>query len=101
MTSKDEALEPLRILRQRIQKDVADAQNVEMVSCAFMIGDEEGDPDVAQVVFALTKDSLKDAAELEKQRINDEFERMMAGEAFIDKATDLSDDPLDLWDEDD
>lgn len=100
MSAKDEAARPFRIIRQRLQKDVADKLNVDLTSCAFMIGDEDGDPDVVQVVFALTKDSLKDAKELEQKRINDEFERMMAGETFIDKAADLDADELDLWEED-
>lgn len=99
MTDRQEALDPLRRLRSRLQ-ELADKLHVELNNVAFMPGPDPGDPDVVQVVFMLTPDALKTQAELEAKRIDDEFARIIAGNDIIDKAKESYDpDDLDLWDD--
>lgn len=101
MGKKDEAMDPLRTLRKRLQ-EMSDGLNVNLENVAFMVGQDEGDPDIIQAVFIITPESLKTQAELEDARIDKEFERMMSGEDFMDKAKEtLASDDLDLdWDDD-
>lgn len=100
MTSKDESLGPLKVLRKRLQ-EMADELKIELNSLAFMVGDEGDSSDVAQVVFILTPEALKSAEELEQARYDEEFQRMMAGDTVIEKAQDtIKGDSLDLWEDD-
>lgn len=95
MTSKEESLGPLRVLKQRLQ-ELADGLHIELGTVAFMVDDA----DVVQVVFILTPEALKSAEELEQSRIDAEFERMMAGDSVIEKAQEtIQNDSLDLWDD--
>lgn len=100
MDKKDEALDPLRILKKRMQ-EMSDKLNIDLENVAFMIGDEEGSPDVVQAVFILTPAALKTADELEQARMDSEFERMMGGIDFVEKAGETLSEDLDLgWDDD-
>lgn len=92
--SKD-ALDPLVQLKKRVEK-IAKELKLDLSVFNLSYSEQDGDEPMLQVVFSISADAVKDAATLEQEGIDKQFEALISGITEDNEPEEEDDDVTDI-----